>query len=172
MLTFPFTTTPLRSICYIHQSFIDPATGDYLLLPDSPAIDAGDPTTVTERRPDGDLTLRANIGAFEMLDLPDGPFQEVGGLVVMEAEHFAQHLQPGDRAWVTQNTIADYAGSGYLSALPDTDLQFTTAYTITSPNYTIRLTLPPPALTISGCGAMLQMGLATRFTWSWTIRLR
>jgi hypothetical protein len=69
-------------------------------------------------------------------------FQEVGGQVVMEAEHFAGRTERSNRSWLTQTGLAGYDGSGYMSALPDTDLQFTTSYTTTSPElqYTINFT--------------------------------
>ena len=69
-------------------------------------------------------------------------FQETEGQVVMEAEHFAENVGRSDRAWLTQTVLADYVGGSYISAVPDTDLQFTTTYTATSPDlsYTINFT--------------------------------
>jgi hypothetical protein len=69
-------------------------------------------------------------------------FQEVGGQIVIEAEHFGEQIERSSRAWLTQTVLSDYTGPGYLSALPDTDLRFTTAYTGTSPEvrYTLYIT--------------------------------
>lgn len=69
-------------------------------------------------------------------------FQEVGGQVVVEVEHFAGQTERSNRSWLTQTVLAGYVGAGYLNAVPDTDLQFTTSYTTTSPElqYTINFT--------------------------------
>jgi len=47
-----------------------------------------------------------------------------------------------NRGWLTQTVLAGYVGTGYLNAVPDTDLQFTTSYTTTSPElqYTLYFT--------------------------------
>lgn len=49
-------------------------------------------------------------------------FQETGGQVVMEAEHFAENVGRSDRAWLTQTVVADFVGGSYMSAVPDTDV--------------------------------------------------
>jgi hypothetical protein len=125
----------------IAPGFRDASTGDFSLLPDSLAIDAGDPATINEMGIDGSIPQRADIGAFETeLVLEPGPaFAEMDGQVVMEAEHFTW----GHPAWVNQTALADFAGSGYLSALPDIDRQYETPDTLTpNPNlkYTIHFT--------------------------------
>lgn len=68
-------------------------------------------------------------------------FQEVGGQLVLEAEHFIGRTTRSGHTWLTQTVLSGYVGSSYLNALPDTDLQFTTGYT-TSPEvqYTINVT--------------------------------
>jgi hypothetical protein len=43
-------------------------------------------------------------------------FQEIGGQVVMEAEHFTSNIGSGNRTWLTQTVLSNYAGSGYMSA--------------------------------------------------------
>jgi hypothetical protein len=106
----------------------DTATGYYTLLPGSPAIDAGDPTTRSETDFDGYVPKRTDIGAFEtelMLD-PDDSFQEAGGQVVMEAEHFIRNFGRDGHTWQTQTSLPGATDPGYLSAAPDTDLRFTT----------------------------------------------
>jgi hypothetical protein len=60
-------------------------------------------------------------------------FQESGGQVVMEAEHFTWNLELSQHNWISQTTLSGFIGPAYLSALPDTDLQFTANYTQTSP---------------------------------------
>ena len=60
-------------------------------------------------------------------------FQESGGQVIMDAEHFVGFDERTGRSWLTQTVLSGYVGPGYLSALPDTDLQFTPTYTHTSP---------------------------------------
>jgi hypothetical protein len=68
-------------------------------------------------------------------------FQETGGQVVIDTEHFGQQPNRVGRIWITQTTLSDYVGTGYLSALPDIDLLFTLPYT-TSPElkYGINIT--------------------------------
>lgn len=103
----------------LDPKFRDLAGGDYNLLSTSPAIDAGDPTTINEMGLDGYLPRRADIGAFETELVTDAvlPFQEVGGLIAMEAEHFSW----SNRLWLRQNEQPNYVGSGYLGVLPDID---------------------------------------------------
>lgn len=69
-------------------------------------------------------------------------FQEVNGQVVMEAEHFSGRIDQGNRTWLTQTVLSGYSGEGYVNTSPDTDLQFTTAYTTNSPelDYTLNFT--------------------------------
>jgi len=68
-------------------------------------------------------------------------FQEIGGQLVLEAEHFIGRTTRSGHSWLTQTVLSGYVGSGYLSAIPDTDVQFTGDYT-TSPEvqYTINVT--------------------------------
>jgi hypothetical protein len=116
--------------------------GDYTLIADSAVIDAGDPATVNEMGFDGYIPVRADIGAFErelFIESPDNFFQETGGQVVVEAEHFTFQLRHSGRIWETQTRLAGYVGPGYVDSLPDTDAQFTASLSITSPelHYTI-----------------------------------
>lgn len=168
----------------LDPEFSDPANEDYTLLPTSPAIDAGDPATINERGLNGYIPQRADIGAFEtelMVD-PGPAFGEVGGQVVMEAEHFTW----GNQAWIGQADLVDYTGSGYLSTLPDVDLQYEPPDTL-APNpsleYTIHFTTTGTyyvwlrGYAPNGAGDSLYMALddqpvqtLTGFTpriWSW-----
>jgi RHS repeat-associated protein len=103
----------------------------------------------------------------------------------MEAEHFAGQLRRGNRTWEPQASLVGYAGSGYISALPDTDLQFTIAYTATSPElyYTVNFTTTGTyyiwlrGYAPNGAGDSVYVGLDDRpvtiltgfvpRTWSW-----
>jgi hypothetical protein len=69
-------------------------------------------------------------------------FQENNGQVVLEAEHFAAVLERDNHTWLTQTVLNGYIGSGYVTAWPDTDQQFTTTYTMTSSklSYSINFT--------------------------------
>lgn len=60
-------------------------------------------------------------------------FQESSGQVVMEAENFIWQIDRSNRSWFTKTTVADYVGAGYVSSGPDTDLQFQSPITTTSP---------------------------------------
>jgi hypothetical protein len=60
-------------------------------------------------------------------------FQEIGGQVVMEAEHFTTLVEHSGRSWLTQTVLSDYVGESYLSAVPDIDRQYSPVYTSTSP---------------------------------------
>ena len=51
-------------------------------------------------------------------------FQESGGQLAIEAEHFTWLTEVEQRNWITQTALPGYSGSAYLSALPDTDRQF------------------------------------------------
>ncbi|MCP4360372.1 MAG: hypothetical protein GY796_20380 [Chloroflexi bacterium] len=129
----------------LDPEFTNPVEDNYTLQPGSPAIDAGDPTTVNEMGFDGYIPQRTDIGAFEtelFIEPPSNFFQEVNGQVVIEAEHFTTQFRDIDRAWLAEITLADYTGPGYMSSLPDTDLQFpsSSSQTIPSLNYTINFT--------------------------------
>jgi hypothetical protein len=91
--------------------------------------------------------LVAALGAYGAwapleLTLQVPSFQEHSGQAVIEAEHFAEKIDRSERTWLTTTILSGYVGPGYLSALPDIDQQFTTAYTTTSPelHYTINFT--------------------------------
>jgi hypothetical protein len=149
----------------VDPGFSNPAVGYYTLLPNSPAIDADDPYTNNERGQNGRIPLRADIGVFETEPMVDpGPaFGEVGGQVVMEAEHFTW----GNQAWIGQTDLVGYAGSGYLSYLLDVDLQYETPDTLALIQaWNTPFTSPQPALTMRGCVDMHPMTQAIRFMWA------
>jgi hypothetical protein len=117
------------------------------LRPNSPIIDAGDPTTINDVGFDGYVPQRADIGAFEMelfLEPSDNYFQEASGQVVIEAEHFTTQNRHLERTWLVETSQTGYTGSGYVSALPDIDLQFTDNAIPISPrlNYAFEVVTP------------------------------
>jgi hypothetical protein len=90
------------------------------------------------------ISVRASSYVQDKIELTTRvvAFQEAEGQAVMEAEHFTSHIGRSGRAWITQTTLAGYAGLSYLSALPDTGINFTTTYTVTRPqlSYTVNFT--------------------------------
>ncbi len=62
----PFTPTASHNLLNLDPRFYDAAYGDYTLAADSPALDAGDPSSTTcyDTDDDGDGFIRSNIGAF------------------------------------------------------------------------------------------------------------
>jgi hypothetical protein len=177
-----------HNLLNVDPEFTNPASEDYTLLPDSPMVNAGDPTTVNEMGFDGRVPQRADIGAFEtelFIELPDHVFEEVNGQAVVETEHFMMQISGSERSWQARANLDDYVGSGYLSALPDTDLQFTIADISSSPglNYAINFSTPGTytvwirGYAANGAGDSVYVGLdgdavttLTGFTpriWSW-----
>lgn len=65
--------------------------------------------------------------------VPTGPFQEQGGQVVFEAEHYANIISRSGHAWNTQTAVAGYVGSGFMRAEPNDGANIDTSYTTTSP---------------------------------------
>ncbi len=60
-------------------------------------------------------------------------FKETGGQVVIEAEHFDGNVTRGGKTWTLQTTQAGYAGSGFMTALPNNNGMMDTGYVTTSP---------------------------------------
>jgi len=72
---------------------------------------------------------------FVITTTPPGPsaFQESGGQVVMEAEHFDDNISRGGKDWVLETSKSGFAGDGYTTALPNTGTLINAGYTTTSP---------------------------------------
>jgi hypothetical protein len=92
------------------------------------------------------ITIGA-IGRYDIQDEVDlvvqiASFQEENGQVVIEAEHFAQNVARDGWSWQPETALGGYVGEGYIAARPDTDRQFITDFTTTSPelHYTINFT--------------------------------
>jgi len=71
-------------------------------------------------------------------------FQESGGEVVIEAEHYDAIISRSGKDWVLQTSNEGYLGDGYLQALPQTGTRFDTDYATTSPEvrYLVSFTTP------------------------------
>lgn len=112
-------------------------------------------------------------------------FEENNGQVVMESEHYAGQIDRSGHTWLTQDSLADFTGSGYVMAWPDIDRQFGVEYATTSPevNYVINFSTPGTyyvwgrGYAPNGAGDSLYIGLddqpATTLTgfapqgWDW-----
>jgi PKD repeat protein len=63
----------------------------------------------------------------------DGPFLEVGGLAVFEAEHFHANIARGSHEWVEDTGNAGFSGESAMETTPDNGTQIKTNATTTSP---------------------------------------
>lgn len=98
--------------------------------------------TATNQIIGGVLSGTTTFGQNQGFAFEPSYFQEAGGQVTLEAEHFIWSPERSQRNWITQTTLSGYTGTAYLSALPDTELQFTSNYTEASPElqYAINFT--------------------------------
>ncbi len=95
-------------------------------------------------------------------------YREVGGIVIVEAEHFAGSAGGSGHAWHTEIVPANYAGSSAMRALPADGVNMGDSGN--GPGSTTSFALRRPAITISMFGA-LQPGAATiRCTPAWAAR--
>jgi len=60
-------------------------------------------------------------------------FQESAGQVVIDAEHYDAKIPRNSKDWVLEISVTGYAGSGYLTALPNTGITYNTGYVTASP---------------------------------------
>jgi hypothetical protein len=68
------------------------------------------------------LTRTANLSfVTERVAITLPPLQEIGGLVVWEAENFDTNIVRGGHQWTFGSSITNYSGEGYMQALPDSD---------------------------------------------------
>lgn len=72
---------------------------------------------------------------------PTNAFQEIGGEVVIEAEHSNKIIDRSGVGWITQTILSAYSGDGYISALLDIDRQFDATYATSSPELQYMLNL-------------------------------
>lgn len=73
------------------------------------------------------------IGVVEMVSPATNAFQEIDGLVVMEAENFHASMPRNGQEWTVTSSFAGYEGDAYVQALPDLGNFYTTGYTSSSP---------------------------------------
>jgi len=66
-------------------------------------------------------------------------FIETGGQVVIEAENFDKKTPRAGKDWTLQTAQAGYAGSGYLSALANTNVTINAGYVTTSPELAYKI---------------------------------
>jgi len=70
---------------------------------------------------------------------PGTAFQESGGQVVIEAEHFDQTISRSSHNWLLNTSQTGFSGSGYMEALPNTGANINTGYTTTSPEFIFKV---------------------------------
>ncbi len=82
---------------------------------------------------------------LEMRQLLAAPvFSETGGLVVMEAEHFATKVARGGKSWTSQSTPSGFAGSGVMVAGPNTGTNIDTGFATKSPELRFSVSFSTP----------------------------
>ena len=67
-------------------------------------------------------------------------FQESGGQVVMEAEHFNGNTARGGKTWTLQTSPSGFSGAGHMTAIPNTGASINTGYVTTSPELVFNVT--------------------------------
>lgn len=72
------------------------------------------------------------------------PFQEAGGQVVIEAEHFETAVARNGQAWTLGTSQSGFAGSGYMEALPNSGTTRNTGYLTTSPELIFQVQFATP----------------------------
>jgi hypothetical protein len=71
-------------------------------------------------------------------------FEELGGQVVMEAEHFDGRTPRNGKDWVVETSRDGHAGDGYVVALPNSGVNQNTGYVTGSPELTYRVRFTTP----------------------------
>lgn len=75
---------------------------------------------------------------------PGDPFMEVGGQVVIEAEHYHNKIARNGADWVGDTAQAGAGGSAYLVASPNAGLNINTGYATTSPELVYNVNFATP----------------------------
>ena len=57
---------------------------------------------------------------------PPCTFFEASGQLVIEAEHYANHVHPGEHSWQVHTSRSGYSGWGYVEAQPNNDTNYRT----------------------------------------------
>ena len=94
------------------------------------SVDAASNAAVSE---DGTFTTPAVGGA-------SGAFQEIGGQLVIEAEHYETAISRSSRSWQLKTSQSGFGGTGYEEALPNSGLTLNSGYATTSPELVFRAT--------------------------------
>src|SRR3989338_4649670 len=84
-----------------------------------------------------------NVGSYSdaiILNVPP-PFQEVGGVVVIEAEHISGNISRSSKTWEIQTQTLGYSGTGYFTTT-DTGKSNDTGYTTKSPELQYQIDVP------------------------------
>jgi hypothetical protein len=71
-------------------------------------------------------------------------YQEAGGQVVVEAEHYYALTPRSGKAWSVATATAGYAGSGYMLATPNTGVSTDTGYATTAPEVVYQIQFATP----------------------------
>ena len=71
-------------------------------------------------------------------------FQELNGQVVLEAEHYDGNVSASAHTWTLETAKAGFAGTGYVSALPNAGTSINTGYTSTSPQLLFNVNFTSP----------------------------
>jgi len=79
------------------------------------------------------LQVRPNIAVATT------PFEELGGQVVMEAEHYDANTPRSGQSWTVRTTQSGYSGSGYVEVGPNNGTSIATDYVTTSPEVMYRV---------------------------------
>lgn len=89
-----------------------------------------------------DASGNVSVSPAVSFTTPPAAFQEAGGQVSIEAEHYDIKTPRGGIDWVLQRAQVSYSGSGYLTALPNTGTAIGTGFTAASPElvYNIHFT--------------------------------
>jgi len=87
---------------------------------------------------------RVQVTETLAVPLPGDTFLESGGLLVVEAEHFAQNITATHQAWITGTAWTGYTGTAYVQAAPDLGALYATDEITASPElqYNVRFVTP------------------------------
>jgi len=127
-------------------SLFDADTGQLLLELPSPDFDAGCFAADVALNDDsllvgsseywnGSAYLVSDLG--RIIPLP-GTFRESGGLLVIEAEHFAGATSTSSHAWISNSGPAGFVGAAAMLAAPNVGVTVSANPALTSPSLTYR----------------------------------
>jgi hypothetical protein len=97
--------------------------------------------------PLSEAALTADVTTLvQVTSSPGGPqaFQEAGGEVVIEAEHFDEKIARSSHDWLLQTATVGFVAEGYLQVLPNSGTTINTGYVTTSPELAYRVLFATP----------------------------